>query len=146
MKIGWGKGLVLFFVLFFVWIFSFILFALRQKIDLVSDDYYQRGARYSDQIQIDRRSAAYQDSLQITADGNRIEIALGKTVVPAGDSVQIEFFRPSDKTKDLHFRFKMGTVPLAVDKKQLIHGRYQVFVSWGSPAERRMVKKTVDIE
>ena len=50
MRLNWGKSLILFFVIFFAWVLYFVLFAIRQNDDLVSDDYYQKGAKYSEQI------------------------------------------------------------------------------------------------
>ncbi len=146
MKINWGKALIIFFIIFFVWVFSFVFFALRQNNDLVSDDYYQKGAKYSDQIVINQRSVAYQDSLQISTDSNQIQLTLCKSLALENDSVQIYFFRSSDKTKDLRIGFKKSDSPLKITKASLSHGRYQVFVTWNDKGEKYMVKKTVDID
>ena len=146
LKITWGKGLILFFIVFFVWIFSFVFFAMRQNIDLVSEDYYQKGADYSRQITIDQRSAPYQDSVQVGVQGDRVAIELSKTAAAEGDSVEAYFFRPSDKTKDLRLNLKKTAAPILVDKNQFSHGRYLVYISWGKTSEKRTVKKTLDIE
>ena len=146
MKINWGKALIIFFILFFVWVFSFVFFALRQNNDLVSDDYYQKGAKYSDQILINQRSVAYQDSLQIITDSNQIQLTLCKSLASENDSAQIYFFRSSDKTKDFRIGFKKADSPLKITKASLSHGRYQVFITWNNHGEKYMVKKTVDID
>ena len=146
MKINWGKGLVIFFIIFFVWVIFFVLFALRQNVDLVSDDYYQKGAKYTDQIKINQRSAVYQDSLQISTSGNKVQIVLSKGMASAGDSVQVYFFRSSDKTKDLRIKFVKTDSPFLIDKTKLIHGRYQVFVTWGSRTEKYSITKVLDID
>ncbi len=145
-KVSWGTAISIFFVLFFIWVFGFVIFALRQSNDLVSDDYYQKGATYSDQIKINQRSAAYQDSLQITTEGNQIQLLLCKSLTSENDSVQVYFFRSSDKAKDLSFGFKKADSPLIIEKSLLNFGRYQIFISWASRGEKFMVKKTVDIE
>jgi hypothetical protein len=146
MRLNWGKSLILFFIVFFIWVISFVLFALRQNTDLVADDYYQKGAKYSDQIKINQRSATYQDSLQINIKGNKVELIPGKSLASAGDSVQIYFFRSSDKAKDLRFRFKIADAPFLIEKNKLSHGRYQVFVTWGKGEKQMMVKKILDVE
>lgn len=146
MKINWGRGLVIFFIIFFAWVLFFVLFALRQNIDLVSDDYYQKGAKYTDQININRRSAAYQDSLLISTTGNQVQIGLSKGLASAGDSVQVYFFRSSDKAKDLRLNFKKTDSPFQIDKKLLSHGRYQVYISWNDLGEKYMVNKVLDVE
>lgn len=146
MRINWGKALVIFFILFFIWVFSFVFFAMRQQNDLVSDDYYQKGATYSDQITINQRSVTYQDSLQITPNGNNLQLTLCKSLASQQDSVHIYFFRSSDKTKDIRFAFKKAESPITITKASLSHGRYRVFVSWNHLDEKYLVQKIVDIE
>lgn len=144
MKINWGKALVLFFILFFIWIFSFVFFALRQNNDLVSDDYYQKGAKYTDQININQRSVAYQDSIKINTIAGQVQITLSKGLASNNDSVQVYFFRSSDKGKDVRLNFIKADSTLVIDKIGLAHGRYQVFISWNRLGERYMVKKVLD--
>ena len=146
MKINWGKGLIIFFVIFFAWVFFFIFFAMRQNIDLVSDDYYQKGAKYTEQININQRSAPYQDSLQLSMEANRIKLELCKTVAVGDDSVHLYFFRSSDKTKDLRLSFKKRTAPIYMDQKLFFHGRYQVYLTWYMGKEKYTISKTMDIE
>jgi hypothetical protein len=145
MKINWGKALILFFGLFFVWVIGFVLFALRQNVDLVSDDYYQKGAKYSDQISINQRSGTYQDSIQISQTGNQVQVALSKSLAATADSVQVYFFRSSDKKKDIRLNLKNSGSPLLVEKSLLSHGRYQLFVTWHNHGEHYMVKKLFDM-
>jgi hypothetical protein len=145
-KLNWGNSLIIFFLVFFVWVFSFVFFAMRQNNDLVTDDYYQQGAKYTDQININQRSLAYQDSLQINATASRIQLTLCKSLAVERDSVQVYFFRSSDKAKDRRFGFKKTDSPLMIDKNMLFHGRYLVFVSWNDRGEKFMVKKVLDVE
>jgi len=146
LKLNWGNGLILFFIVFFVWIFSFVFFAMRQNIDLVSDDYYQKGARYTSQIEINRRSLPYQDSLQISTTANQVRIELCRQLETSADSMEAYFFKSSDKTKDIRFQFDKGDSLLAINKSQLVHGRYQVFITWRYQHEKYGVTKVVDIE
>jgi hypothetical protein len=145
-KLNWGNGLVIFFLIFFIWVFCFVFFAMRQNNDLVSDDYYQQGAKYSDQISINQRSVTYQDSLKISTTGNKIQISVCKSLVESGDSLQVYFFRSSDKAKDLRFTFDKLNNALQIDKNRFSHGRYQVFINWNDKGEKFMVNKIVDIE
>ena len=143
-KLNWGTGLIIFFLIFFIWVFSFVFFAMRQNNDLVTDDYYQKGAKYTVQININQRSLTYQDSIQITTAGNQLQIALSKGLVKSADSVQVYFFRSSDKTKDLWLNFRAAESPFLIDKTQLVHGRYQVYLSWSLKNEKFSVVKVLD--
>lgn len=145
-KLNWGKALILFFILFFIWSFSFVFFALRQNNDLVSDDHYQKGASFTTQINVDKRSSAYGDSIQIISSGTRLQISLCKSVAANSDSVQVYFFRSSDKRKDVILNFRAADSPFEIDRSKLFHGRYLVYITWGSKNENFMVKKTLDVE
>ncbi len=145
-KLNWGNGLIIFFLIFFIWVFSFVFFAMRQNNDLVSDDYYQKGAKYTDQININQRSVTYQDSIKISTTGNQVQIELSKGLITSAGSVQVYFFRSSDKTKDLRLNFKAAESPFLIDKTQLMHGRYQVYLSWSLKNENYSIKKILDVE
>lgn len=145
MRINWGRALIIFFILFFIWVFSFVFFALRQNVDLVSEDYYQKGAKYSDQIGINQRSDAYQDSILITQTNTQIQVTLCKSLALTADSAQVYFFRSSDKDKDVKLNFSNPGSPLLIEKNLLSHGRYQVFVTWRNLGQRYMVKKLFDM-
>ena len=146
MRLNWGKSLILFFVIFFAWVLYFVLFAIRQNDDLVSDDYYQKGAKYSEQIDINRRSAPYQDSIQISTTGSQIHIQLSKGMAAGDDSMKVFFFRSSDKTKDLKIGFRKKDSPFLLERNKLVHGRFIVYFTWSSLNEKYSVTKTVDIE
>ncbi len=145
MKLNWGKSLIIFFILFFIWVLFFVFFAMRQNIDLVSDDYYQKGASYTGQININKRSVPFQDSIQISTTDEQVRLVLPPGLVSAGDSIQVYFFRSSDKTKDLRLSFRKADSPFLIEKSQLVHGRYQVFITWSTNKENYSITKVVDI-
>ena len=146
MRLNWGKSLIIFFILFFIWVLFFVLFAMRQNIDLVSDDYYQKGAKYTDQININKRSVLYGDSIQITTTGEQVKISLSGGLASAGDTVQVHFYRASDKTKDLRISFLKSEAPILIDKSRFVRGRYQAHVTWNSKGEKYSITKVVDLE
>ena len=146
MKLNWGKSLIIFFILFFIWVLFFVLFAMWQNIDLVSDDYYQKGAGYTEQININKRSLLYQDSIQISTTAEEVQIVLSRGVALAGDSVQVYFFRSSDKRKDLRLVFKAAESPFLIASKKLVHGRYQVYLMWNCKNEKFSVVKVLDVD
>lgn len=145
LKINWVGGLIVFFIIFFIWVFSFVFFAMRQTNDLVSDDYYQKGAKYSEQISINQRSVPYQDSLQINLTGNQVTIELSKSLISSGDSLEVYFFKSSDKTKDLRFHFRMENTPILIERKLLVQGRYQIYFTWNNQNEKYMITKSLDV-
>ena len=86
MKLNWGHGILIFIILFLVLIGSFVIFALYQSQDLESDDYYDKGAGYSNQIEVNKRSDLYKDSITMTSSQPGAQIALCKSLASSGDS------------------------------------------------------------
>jgi hypothetical protein len=146
MKLNWGRSLIIFFVLFFSWVLFFLLFAMNQDIDLVSEDYYQKGAKYDEQILIDQRSVTYQDSIQVDTTADHVKFTFCNSLSGSGDSLEIYFFRSSDMGKDLRLNLKQTGSPLMIEKSLLSRGRYQIFINWRQRGEKYMVKKILDVD
>ena len=65
LKFNWGTGIFLFLVVFLLACAAFIYFAFTQDVNLVHKDYYEKGVNYTEQMEINARSIAYQDSVAI---------------------------------------------------------------------------------
>ena len=48
MKFNWGTGIFTFIIIFLLLCVAFIIFAVRQGVNLVHDDYYEKGVDYSE--------------------------------------------------------------------------------------------------
>ncbi len=145
MKFHWGKGILVFFIFFLSLCATFIIFSLRQNNDLVTDDYYEKGANYSEQIETRRRSAIYEDSVQILQENQIIQIRLSHSIVSQADSLRIYFYRSSDKSEDLFIRKEIVSSPIEINAQALVHGRYQVNVSWTSQQQLFEITRTLDV-
>ncbi len=145
MKFHWGNAIVGFFIIFLSLCGVFIVFSLRQNNDLVTEDYYQKGAGYSSQIEINQRSAVYQDSIKITDDKGMLHFELAKSILQQADSLDIFFFRSSDKSEDLQIVFELTQDPIEVNQGALIHGRYNIRMRWRMNDELYEITKPIDI-
>jgi hypothetical protein len=129
MKFNWGHGILIFIMLFLSLCAAFIIFALNQKHDLVTDDYYEQGAHYSNQIDINNRSDVYKDSVVVNVSEKTVDLLFAKSLVASVDSVSVFFFRPSDKQNDLKVLKKAADV-VSIDRTKLLPGRYILKLSW----------------
>jgi hypothetical protein len=145
MKLHWGHGILIFILLFLAVITTFVIFALFQSQDLVSDDYYDRGASYSDQIATNKRSEIYRDSINIENEGNEISVRLSKTLAGSGDSLHLYFYRPSDKKQDFQVNCLM-TDMIALPRNRFSPGHYVVKIMWGRGNELYNVNKDLNIQ
>ena len=144
MKLSWGTGIAIFIIIFLVLCGIFIVFSFRQNNDLVTTDYYEQGAGYSKQIEINKRSAIYNDSIQFIITDSLVETSVCKSIQQATDSIELYFFRPSDKQNDVLIELPVNPI-MILPKARLVRGRYIVKLSWKQNNEKYLVEKEIFI-
>lgn len=145
MKLDWGNSLVLFFILFLSLAAVFIVFSLRQNNDLVTEDYYERGADYTTEININNRSAVYADSIFFNEDASGYKITVASTLAKRVSTFDVFFFRPSDKSMDVKLKLDASTI-LSIEQKHLSRGRYKMHLSWEMEGEIYRITKDLMIK
>ncbi len=150
MKLNWGTGIFIFLVLFLAACAIFITFAMRQQVNLVHKDYYEKGVDYSEQMKVDERSKAYTHCFRTESTDQFFLVEVDESLVAKMDSGSIQMFRPSDKTKDITASFKTNDKTVSqhfqFDKRALINGRYILKFTWFMEGEKYEVDQTVHVQ
>jgi hypothetical protein len=146
MKFNWGNGILMFIILFLSSSIVFMIFALRQNNDLVENDYYNKGANYTHQMEINKQSTGFEDSIHISSEEKYIVIRRNRGLTKISSDMNIYFFCPSDKAKDYTIFLPAQSDSLKVDKSKLAHGRYKVKISWIGNSNEYMVEKNIFIQ
>src|SRR5690606_6670306 len=100
-KINWGTGIVISIIIFMIISVSMMLIFINQKVDLVTENYYEKTLVYQEQIDIKKRTAELKEDVEINYDGNNINIIFPKSILNEISSGEIYFYRPSDSNQDL---------------------------------------------
>lgn len=129
MKFHWGHGITLFILIFLGFATWFIVFAFNQSQDLVENDYYEKGANYSRQMEIFKRSALYTDSIQMLNNRSGKVLIVCTGIKNLTDFIGISFIRPSDKNLDLHFQ-SPPTDTIRIPLEKFATGKYLVKIAW----------------
>ncbi len=128
----WPTAIIGFFVVAIIFLGSFIAWAMRQREDLVSADYYDREVLYQRQLDSMNRSQLLAAQAVVTFEPARQVIVI---TLPAeqtrGATGHIQLYRPSDARLDRE-------VPLALtaegiqrlDTRELREGLWKVRVKW----------------
>ena len=104
MKINWGHKLV-FFGLSFMLFISFMVYKISmQKVDLVDDNYYEKGVRYQEEI--NKFNATPGVESEVSFDLNK-QLITFKSNAP-GLSGKVLFYRPSDVNLDFETTFAVN--------------------------------------
>jgi hypothetical protein len=130
-KFNWGHGLVLSFILFAIGTFVMVYIAMTTKVDLVTDDYYEKELRYQQQIDIMNNSNDLDEKISISFSDDTIMVRYPKIGDWNSYRGTVSLFRPSDKSKD-------STIVVALDSsfRQSIHsaalaaGLWRMKIAW----------------
>ena len=119
--------------------------SLSPVSSFVSDDYYEQGAGYSKQIEINKRSSVYSDSITVNPVNSSININLCNSLIYSGDTLYLHFYRPSDKKADLKIKCPMSE-EINIPSAELKNGRYLVKMSWNHLGDLYNVEKEIIIK
>jgi len=130
MKFNWGTGILIFLILFLLAAAAFIVFAMRQDVNLVHKDYYEKGVDYTDQMNVITRSQPFSEKIKVQQDENGLLIALDSALAITVDSGKVLLYRPSGSKQDLEILIEkpVGNIFISADK--LIGGRYILKTQW----------------
>lgn len=130
----WPTAITSFFIVAIIFIVTFIAWAVRQRDDLVSADYYEREVRYQSQLDTLNRSQAVAAKTVVTFEPAHRAIVINLPEAKAmGTTGSIHLYRPSDARLDRELPLALtadGTQRL--DTKQLRDGLWKVRVKWNA--------------
>ena len=146
MKFNWGTGILIFLILFLLACAAFIIFAMRQDVNLVHKDYYEKGVDYTDKMNVDARSMQFLDKIQISYNNKFLLVDFDKSLVSKIDSGKVLLYRPSSSKQDVNFTMTFFEGTLKIPKGNLVSGRYVLKLSWYSEGLKYEIDKPVNIQ
>lgn len=147
MKLNWGQRLFIFTGLFMVFISGLVWYMLRQDVQLVDSDYYEKGIRYQEAI--DARNAA--DKLMMmgmdTIDEVGPAIVIRSLDSTAGTiSGVLNFYRPSDKTKDFKVQVELPSgTQFSHPLNGLDAGLWRLSLEWTDTNGNHLLEQSITI-
>jgi hypothetical protein len=133
----WPASIIGFFVLAIIFLVTFVAWAMRQREDLVSADYYEREVRYQQQLDSMNRSQAIAGQVVVTFDPSQQAIILTLPKDQRSNATgNVHLYRPSDARLDRELPLAVGRDGVQkVDAKTLEGGLWKVRVKWKSNAQ-----------
>jgi hypothetical protein len=128
----WPIAIVVYFILFISFIVTFIVFATRQHVDLVRDDYYEEEIRFQRQLDRVQRTRDLDGRAAVTYNATqRCIIIKLPAAQPSQTTGQIHLYRPSDAKLDQAVQLALDTNGAQrVDATHLRDGLWKVRVQW----------------
>jgi nitrogen fixation protein FixH len=130
-RFSWGLGITFLYSGFVVLIIGMVVMAMRQKVDLVSRDYYEQELKFQDKIDQVGRTALLQSPLTWEVKPDVFSMRFPAEFQGQKISGNIYFFNPSDDKKDKKIALSpdasgLFEIPTAGLKK----GVFKIQVSW----------------
>lgn len=146
MKFNWGTGILTFIIIFLLACATFIVFTMRQGVNLVHEDYYRKGTDHSEQMRINQRSARYKEALKIINLEKYLVVDINDNLSSNIDSGKVVLFRPSDSKKDITMPIEQNSTKITFQKEDLLHGRYILKFHWYSGGTKFEINRPVNVE
>jgi len=146
MSFNWGKGIFVFLVIFVSLGIAFMIFAFSQDINLVYDNYYEKGVDYSSQIERKENGAKYQNLIDIKSENKSFVVEFPEKFQADTAGVKIYFYNPKNGKDDVSFYVKGNQKTFIINKKDLKNGRYLAKFTWKNEKKEFFIEKTVIVK
>jgi hypothetical protein len=128
---SWGIKIIFLYSGFVALILTMVGLTMREKVDLVSEDYYQQELDYQERINTIERPQRLEEPLTWEATPENLVLRLPERFSGGPVTGSVFFFRPSDKRLDKTLAIPSGTqrernIPLT----ELKSGLYKMQISW----------------
>lgn len=143
---SWGYKVTFLYLGFVVMILTMVVMSIRQDIDLVTENYYEKEQDYMIQVQNSRNSASLEVPLQMDY---RAKDRVLQLQFPKGKGFEaiegiIQFYRPSNADKDFQIDIEADSNHLqSVNMGGLMTGLWKVRVNWSADGRAFFDEKQV---
>jgi len=101
MKFNWGYKITVFYLVFIAGIMYLVIQSSRQKMDLVTPDYYAQELKYQDKIDQSKRANGLSEQIRYQFSESGILINFPKEFQGKNITGNIELYYPADEKKDV---------------------------------------------
>ncbi len=118
---NWGKGITIVMISFIIFITTLVTIMISTKIDLVSEDYYQKEINFEEDISSAKNWKHLEKEVEFQSNEQHLIVTLPE--IDQVDEFELFFTRPDDKKQDLTFKIN-GTKTFIIDKSKFKKGQY----------------------
>jgi len=133
MKINWGTGIVIGFVLFIGFIMFMVVSMMTDKNyehDLVTKEYYKAELVYQEEIDAETNAQNLPENVSVRNSKQGITISFPKSLDYSAIKGNVSFYRPSNKKLDFNVPIVLSSSKLLIPDNDLLEGRWDIKVNW----------------
>jgi len=146
MKLNWGHKILGFYLVFVAGIVYMVILSSRQKVDLVTADYYGEELRYQDRIEESGRASALSDPLQYSIAQGMLTITFPREFEGKKISGELQVYCPSDDKKDIYRNIDVSDNNMKITLPEANKGEHVQKVKWTSDGLSYCFEKNIFIQ
>ncbi len=127
---GWGKKITFVYLGFVALIITMVVISMRQKVDLVSKDYYAKELAYQNDINKMANANKLQSKLKCTVINNTIEVVFPEEHSDKAILATAFIYKPSDNAADRQVEISTNDGRYVISTQDFLKGMYKVKVDW----------------
>jgi hypothetical protein len=137
LKMNWGVKITLLYSGFVALIVFMVVLSMKQKVDLVSKDYYEQELQFQKKIDLKAHTNGLTEQLSWRVESNKMSMQFPQQLRGKSLSGEILFFCPSDAKMDQKMMIQPDTATSRViDISALKGALYKVQVTWKADSEQ----------
>lgn len=145
MKINWGTGIVIAFILFISFILYFVITITVQPeyaYDLVDEEYYKKELQHQKVIDKQENTKHLSSKISITKKANGFDFVFPKEIDSTTTGI-INFYRPSTKVLDFSIPLAVKKNKMEVSHPNLVAGYWNITIDFKLNSEEYLFKKSI---
>ena len=142
MKMNWGTGIAITYVVFVIATVAVVLFTTTIDVNLVTDDYYEKELVFQDQIDKVSRTNKLTEQPVINLTGKNVYLKFPNSINYNLVEGKLNFYRPSDNNLDFSVPILLSEQgEQIVNSIRLVEGMWRVYIDWNIDDEQFLVEK-----
>lgn len=145
MKINWGTGIIIAFVLFISFILYFVITITVQPeyaYDLVDEEYYKTELKYQEEIDKLKSTQNLSSKIRINTTSTGLEIQFPNEINEETTGT-VSFYRPSTKALDFKIPISITAHKINIEHDQLVTGHWNIVIDFTSNSTEYLFKKSI---
>lgn len=146
MKINWGTGIVIAFVVFIAFIMYFVInMSTNDKYnhDLVTEEYYKEELLHQKEIDKENNAKALNQNISWTKTNDGILISFPENLEYSRIKGKVFLYRPSNKKLDSEISISLSDNQMLIPKTRLLDGRWNIKIDWEYDGKSYLFKESL---
>ncbi len=147
MKINWGTGIVISFILFIGFIMYMVITMMsgdKYNHDLVTEEYYKKEINYQEEIDAEKNAQLLSENIEVKTSSKGVEIYFPKDLKFKEIKGIINFYRPSNKKLDFSISIDLKSHSLIIPNEKVVEGNWGITIDWKYEGVKYLFKDKIN--